>query len=142
MNLKLAPGLLEKVVEHAKTCHPQEGCGLIVGPSRGSLPQREVLGSRFVPMHNALASATAFEMDPGQLVSTLREMRNAGEELVAIYHSHPHGPAYPSQTDIERAYYPEAAHLIVSLAEPERPRTAAFRIFEGEVIEIPVHVIV
>lgn len=93
-------------------------------------------------MRNTLASSTAYEMDPGQLVNSLRELRHTGEELVAIYHSHPHGPAHPSQTDIERAYYPEAAYLIVSLAEPERPRTAAFRIFEGEAMEIEVHVIV
>jgi proteasome lid subunit RPN8/RPN11 len=93
-------------------------------------------------MRNTLASSIAYEMDPGELVTALRELRNTGEELVAIYHSHPHGPAHPSQTDIKRAYYPEAAHLIVSLAEPERPRTAAFRILDGQATEIEVHVIV
>ena len=93
-------------------------------------------------MQNTLASSTAYEMDPGQLVNALRELRHTGEELVAIYHSHPHGPAHPSRADIERAYYPEAAYLIVSLAEPERPRITAFRIFEGEAGEIEVHVIV
>jgi len=92
-------------------------------------------------MDNATASSTDYEMDPAQLIGVLRDLRTSGEDLLAIYHSHPFGPAKPSKRDIERAYYPEAAHLIVSLAEPERPRAAAFRIIDGEVYEIEIHVI-
>ena len=133
MNLVLAPGLLDRVIEHAKANYPQEACGLLVG--HGS-------ADRFIPMENALASSTAYEMAPAQLISTFRDLRRGDEELVAIYHSHPRGPARPSKSDIDRAYYPEAAHLIVSLADPERPRAAAFRIVNGEVLEIEVHAIV
>ena len=97
---------------------------------------------RFIPVENAKASSSEYEMDPAELIRVWRELRKIGEQLVAIYHSHPSGPAELSKRDIEHAYYPEAAHLIVSLAEPERPRTAAFRIIEGEVLEIEVHVIV
>jgi proteasome lid subunit RPN8/RPN11 len=132
MNLSLGPGLLEEIVEHAKKCRPHEGCGLLVGRAGAS---------RFIPMENVRASSTKYEMDPGQLIVVLRDLRETGEELVAIYHSHPSGPARPSKSDIERAYYPEAAHLIVSLAAPEPPRTAAFRIIEGEAFEIEIHVI-
>ena len=128
-DLILAPGVLEDAVKHAKECYPNEGCGLIAG-------------SRFIPMDNVRASATEYEMDPAQLIHTLRELRNTGEQLVAIVHSHPFGPARPSKSDIERAYYPEAAHLIVSLAELERPRTAAFRIVEDEALEVELRVIV
>jgi proteasome lid subunit RPN8/RPN11 len=134
MSLTLAPGILDEVLRHAKTCYPREGCGLIVG-MRGS-------GTRFIPISNVAASAAEFEMDPGELIRTLSDLRNAGEELVAIYHSHPHGPRSLSSVDIERAYYPEVAHLIVSLAEPDRPRVAAFRIIDGEALEIELHAIV
>ena len=122
----------EQVIEHAKTCHPQEGCGLLVGSQ---------LATRFIPMDNARASSTDYEMEPAQLIAVLRDLRTSGEALLAIYHSHPFGPAKPSESDIERAYYPEAAHLIVSLVEPERPRTAAFRIIDGKVYEIEIHVV-
>src|SRR5439155_10502153 len=107
MNLSLAPGLLEKVIEHAKKCYPLEGCGLIVGlrPSPAGL--------RFIPMQNVKASTSEYELDPAELIRVLRDLRNRGEKLVAIYHSHPSGPAEPSKRDIERASYPEAAHLIV-----------------------------
>ncbi len=93
-------------------------------------------------MENVAGSETAYEMAPAQLIGALRGLRDAGEELVAIYHSHPQGPARPSRIDIERAYYPNAAYVIVSLAEPERPLAAAFRIIDGEALEIEVHVIV
>ena len=133
MSLLIAPGLLEQVIEHAKSSYPQEACGLLVG--RGS-------ANRFISMVNVLASSSAYEMDPASLINVFRDLRNTGEELLAIYHSHPHGPARPSKSDIERAYYPEAAHLIVSLADPERPQAGAFRILDGEVLEIEVHAIV
>ena len=133
MDLRLAADILEEVTEHAKSVYPKEGCGLLAGRQTAE---------RFIPMMNAASRLTEYEMDAAELIATLRGLRRTGEHLVAIYHSHPNGPAEPSQTDIERAYYPEAAHLIVSLAEPERPRAAAFRIIDGEVIPIELHVIV
>jgi proteasome lid subunit RPN8/RPN11 len=35
-------------------------------------------------------------------------------DLVGIYHSHPHGPDTPSDTDMHEAYYPDAFYLIWS----------------------------
>ena len=134
MNLTLAPGILEDVIEHAKSAYPSEGCGLLVGRQAAD---------RFIPMTNVSpAAATQYEIDPAELIHVLRELRNGGTQLIAVYHSHPHGPAEPSRTDIDRAYYPEAAHLIVSLAELERPRAAAFRIIGEEALPLEVHVIV
>lgn len=129
MNLILGPGILEEIISHAKQCYPKEGCGLVIG-------------TRFVPMRNTADSTTEFEMDPQELINVLRDARNRGDQLTAIYHSHPNGPAKPSHRDIDQAYYPEAAQLIVSLAEPERPQTAAFRIVDGRVMEVEVHAIV
>jgi len=83
-----------------------------------------------------------YEMDPAELIHVLRELRDSGERLVAIYHSHPHGPAELSRRDIEQAYYPEAAQLLVSLADMERPQVAAFRIIDGLPLPIELHVIV
>ena len=136
MDLVVLPEILDEVVNHAKAAYPREGCGLIAGT------KPSLVGSRFIPMTNNAESASEFEMDPAELINTLRDLRNAGEELVAIYHSHPRGPARPSKTDVQHAYYPEAAHLIVSLAEPERPLAAAFHIIDGEVLDVEVHAIV
>ena len=129
MDLTIDSRILEEVVEHAKAAYPKEACGLIAA-------------GRFIAIRNIAQSASEFEMDPAELIKVFRELRTAGEELVAIYHSHPHGPLRPSDTDIERAYYPETAHLIVSLADPKHPRTAAFRIANGEALEIELRAIV
>ena len=134
MSLQLAPGILEQIVEHARSSWPLECCGLIAG-AHG-------VGARAIPIVNALASSVAYEMDPGELIAAMRSLRQSGEELAAIYHSHPNGPAKPSRSDIERAYYPEAAYLIVSLADLKKPVTRAFRIVDGQAMEIEVHAIV
>ncbi len=129
MNITVEARILGEVIEHAKAAYPKEGCGLIAP-------------GRFIPIPNIAQSPCEFEMDPRELIKAFRELRTAGEELAAIYHSHPQGPLRPSPTDIERACYPDTAHLIVSLADPKHPRTAAFRIANGEALEIELHVIV
>jgi proteasome lid subunit RPN8/RPN11 len=48
------------------------------------------------------------------LFRLMREIRAAGEEFVGIYHSHPAGENRPSARDLELAYYPEVAYVIVS----------------------------
>jgi proteasome lid subunit RPN8/RPN11 len=59
-------------------------------------------------------------------------MRERGEQLLGIYHSHPRSadPA-PSDTDVRLAYYPSAAYFIIGLAGPQ-PVIRAFRISERE----------
>ena len=47
---------------------------------------------------------------------------------------------YPSQTDINLAFYPEALYVIVGVAE-EEPDVRAFRIVDGEVSEQALEVI-
>src|SRR5437870_10397240 len=60
-------------------------------------------------------------------------MRDRGEELIAIYHSHPRAKnPEPSETDVRLAYYPSAVYFIVGLGG-EEPCLHAFRISEREV---------
>jgi len=63
---------------------------------------------------------------------TQREMRARGEELLAIYHSHPRASdPLPSETDVRLAYYPAAIYLIIGLGSAT-PVMRAFRISERE----------
>jgi proteasome lid subunit RPN8/RPN11 len=133
MNLTINPGILDAVVQHAQAAYPNEGCGLLVGRSSAE---------RFIAITNISASPTEYDMDPAELIRVLRELRGTGERLFAIYHSHPQGPAELSRKDIERAYYPEAAQVVVSLSDQGHPQTAAFRIIDGAAIPIELHVIV
>ena len=63
----------------------------------------------------------------------MREIEDAGEELAAIYHSHTKSAAYPSQTDVNLAGWPDAVYVIVSLEEPESPDVRGFWIRDGEI---------
>ena len=86
---------------------------------------------------NAFASPFSYRVDPGDQYRIIeKEMRERGEELVSIYHSHTKSPAYPSQTDLnEAASWPEQVYLIVSLADPEAPDVKAFWLKDGKIAE-------
>ena len=134
MNVVLSPGIFDEIIEHARRERPNEACGLLAG--------RSGIAARFIPMVNSLASPTAYEMEPGQLVAAFRTLREAGEDLIAIVHSHPNGPGHPSSRDVARAYYPEAAHIIVSFERPDNPTVRGFRVIDGEAVEIELRAIV
>ena len=127
MNLILVPGILEQMIEHATAAYPREGAA----DCCGARPGRAVYSDEKI-FHPARQNS----MEPCRLISVFLTLRGTGEQLIGIYHSHPHGPAEPSRKDIERAYYPEAAQLIVSLSDQEHPQTAAFRIIDGAAVPV------
>jgi proteasome lid subunit RPN8/RPN11 len=65
----------------------------------------------------------------------MRELDQKEWDLIGIYHSHTHTEAYPSKTDLELAFYPEALYFIVSLQKADAPVIRAFRIVDGEIGE-------
>jgi proteasome lid subunit RPN8/RPN11/molybdopterin converting factor small subunit len=121
----------EEMIDHARRDYPLECCGMVSG--------KEMTATTVYPLKNAAASATFYQIGDQDLLKVL-EIEDAGEELVAIYHSHTHSPAYPSPTDIKLATYPESAYVIVSLAERDNPSLRAFRIVDGVVSEMEVEV--
>jgi [CysO sulfur-carrier protein]-S-L-cysteine hydrolase len=116
-----------QLLAEAQAAFPLEVCGLMAG--KGGRVRR------LYPVDNVLQSPSAFLMDARQQVEAMLEMEAHGWELLAIYHSHPAGPAEPSATDVAQAYYPEALHLILSLEDRARPWLRAFAINEGRVEE-------
>jgi proteasome lid subunit RPN8/RPN11 len=116
---------LEEIFAYAKEVAPSECCGLIGG-------EKEHARSLY-PLRNVAVNAhLAYEAAPEDLFAAQRQMRERGEQLLAIYHSHPRSaePA-PSETDVRLAYYPQAVYFIIGLAGP-RPVMRAFRISERE----------
>ena len=92
------------------------------------------------PIDNSERSMTNYTMDPRQQYLAMREIEDEGWQLV-LYHSHTHTKAYPSQTDIRLAAYPEAIYLIATLQDRDRPEIRAFTIVDGEVAERVVRVV-
>ena len=129
--MRIPKRIYEELLDHARSEVPNECCGLIGG---GDGEARTVYRAR-----NAEASPLRYNLDPQDQFRIMSEMEERGEELSAIYHSHTASPAYPSQTDINLAAYPDALYLIVSLAEGENP-LRGYTITDGDVdeVELPV----
>ena len=116
----------DQIFASAHETNPDECCGLIGGTADGTA--KSIYSLRNV----AAAAHVSYEAAPEDLFAAQRQMRERGEELLAIYHSHPRSaePA-PSETDVRLAYYPKAVYFIVGLAGPQ-PVIRAFRISERE----------
>ena len=70
----------------------------------------------------------------------MMEIEKRGWQVAAIYHSHTRSPAYPSQTDVNLAFYPDALYMIVSLQDLEQPELRAFRIVDRQIDEVELAV--
>jgi len=91
------------------------------------------------PIHNiAVQPEQRYLFDPAQQIAAMKKMREAGEELFAIYHSHPTAPAIPSLKDLELATYPEALYLIISLSTRGVLEMRAFEIKQQVAAELAI----
>jgi proteasome lid subunit RPN8/RPN11 len=131
--LRIARDHVDAMVAHARTDHPDEACGVIVGPEGSDTP------TRFVAMTNADRSPTFFRFDPTEQLRLYQAMDDADEEIVVVYHSHTATEAYPSRTDISYASEPQAHYVLVSTADSgadEGPVSVrSYRILDGQVTE-------
>jgi proteasome lid subunit RPN8/RPN11 len=95
--------------------------------------RRRARATSLYPLRNVAANAqVAYEAAPEDLFAAQREMRERGEELLAIYHSHPRATEpQPSETDVRLAYYPKAIYFIVGLSGAQ-PVMRAFKISEAD----------
>lgn len=98
---------METMRVHVAAITPMEACGLLAGKAGKCV--------HVFMIHNEEASPTHFRMDARQQYQAFLKMERKGWTLLAIYHSHPAGPAGPSRTDLAEAMYPGVAHLIWSL---------------------------
>lgn len=110
--IELARPAHHTIVDHALDAAPAEACGILGGSF-----DREVSRVRRVePAENA-ASVPEYEyaIDPTEQLALMERLEDAGEEVVGFYHSHPDGPPGPSQTDADRATWPDRSYVIVVL---------------------------
>jgi proteasome lid subunit RPN8/RPN11 len=117
------------IIDHALREAPRECCGIIAG--------RDGVPMQLYETRNVAAGNRFYEIDPAQLIDLeFNEFPEHELELVAIYHSHPESRAYPSATDVELAFWPDAVFLICSLADRDKPEIRGFRICDGGIDEV------
>ncbi len=114
------------MIAHCQRGYPLEACGILSG-KQGRV-------EKVYPMKNADKSAVSYCMGSKELLQVTKALREEGKEMVGIFHSHVASPAYPSKTDVNLAFYPSAAYVIISLKDRKRPVASCYRIVDGEVV--------
>ena len=98
--------LYGEMLAYVRSVPSEEVCGLLGGREGNALLHFSI--------ENVLHSADAFRMHAQSQVDAVYTMEQHRLILVAIYHSHPHGPGKPSARDLAENAYPEALHIIWS----------------------------
>jgi [CysO sulfur-carrier protein]-S-L-cysteine hydrolase len=122
--VRIARQLVDEIVAHARREAPNECCGMVAAHDGQAV--------KVYPATNAAASPLRYEVEPRDQYRIETAIDDAGLELGAIYHSHTRSAPYPSQTDINLAFHPDAVYVIVGLAD-EQPEVRAYRIVDGRV---------
>jgi [CysO sulfur-carrier protein]-S-L-cysteine hydrolase len=119
--------LLDEIIKHCKEEYPNEACGILAG--------KDSILHKVYKMKNSEQSAFSYMMEPREQFIVMKEMRENGLEMTAVYHSHPYADVYPSPRDINLAFYQDSFYMIVSMIY-EEPLIKAFEIKEGMFKEV------
>jgi proteasome lid subunit RPN8/RPN11 len=129
--LQIPNNIFEQMVAQAKAEAPIEACGILAG--------KDGAVKKIYKMTNADQSSNHFMMKPEEQFKVTKDIRAAGRQMLAIYHSHPDSPARPSSEDIRLAFTPDVVYVIVSTQNTE-PAVKGFLIENGNVNEVPVRI--
>ncbi len=130
-SVRIPRTIVNQILHQAQHDPEAEVCGLISGNAQGL--------KHCYPVANVASDAhRLFEMDPKGLIDAMRAMRDNGEELKAIYHSHPEAPAQPSLADIQQHEYPEVLYLIVSLGTKGVLEMRGFRLRDRRIEDVEI----
>ena len=83
---------------------PEEACGFVVGNGYHA--------QFIIPVTNSLHDAYRFRMATEEQLSAFLLVEEKGWEILAVYHSHPHGISRPSATDYDELTFPGILYLI------------------------------
>lgn len=131
--MKITQSQIDEMVAHARDELPNECCGVVASASGTAVAVHRAV--------NAAASPLRYEIDSQDFLRIYNLIDDADLDVGAIYHSHTRSAAFPSQTDINLALWPDALYIIVSLAEADSPDVKAFSIVDRKVAEVPLEIV-
>jgi [CysO sulfur-carrier protein]-S-L-cysteine hydrolase len=109
--LAIPEEIVAAMIAHCLREKPLECCGLLGGVAP--------VVSSIHPLRNSDASPVRYTAEPRDAIDAVVWLRDRKAEILAIYHSHPHSAAIPSQTDLRENYWGDMPRIIVSLAGTE-----------------------
>lgn len=128
-SLTLSPAHWNAMRRHVTAESPLEACGLLAG--------KMGVVEAVLTVKNAAGSQVRYRMEPRAQLRALERIEADGQNLLAIFHSHPKGPAVPSPTDINEAAY-AVVHIIWARVG-RRWNARGFWIEEGHAAEVPLN---
>ena len=131
--LEIPTEIFQQMITQARELAPIEACGILAG--------RNSIVEKYYKMTNVDNSRTHFMMEPKEQFATVKDIRSAGLEMLAIYHSHPETPARPSAEDIKLALTPNVIYVIVSLQNANGSAIKGFHISGNNITEVPIRIL-
>ncbi len=125
--LSIPEQIFDEMIVHCRAGYPNEMCGILAGNGNRV--------SKLYKIANADSSPVSYLMDSREQFRVMKDIRESGLSLLAIFHSHPASAAYPSGKDVSLASYEDCAYVIVGLTQ-EEPVVRAFLIKGGEIGEV------
>jgi proteasome lid subunit RPN8/RPN11 len=97
---------LEELEDHTKKERPNEACGILAG--------RESKVQRVYRCRNVSENPSSrYVIAPEQLIEVFNDVVDRGFEILGFYHSHPAGPAGPSNVDHATATWHGHSYVIL-----------------------------
>ncbi|MFC5278559.1 desampylase [Halorubrum rubrum] len=122
--IEFTRGAYDAVVDHAVRGDDAEVCGVLAGKRVGEretdrerdADHERSLVTEVRPAENvAETPETRYRIDPEEAVAIVESLESDGREVVGFYHSHPAGPARPSETDVARATWVGYSYAVCAL---------------------------
>ncbi|MCX7913952.1 MAG: M67 family metallopeptidase [Thermodesulfovibrionales bacterium] len=115
-----------EMLNYCQEKYPLEACGILAGRAN------EVFA--IYKMTNVEESSVKYRMDAKEQFQVMKDIREKSLSLVAIFHSHPVAPPYPSSTDLSLAFYEDSFYIIISFTD-NKITTKAFKIIMQKDVE-------
>ncbi len=131
--MRIPQEIFQRLIDHARRESPLECCGILGG--KGETVQKAF------EIQNTERSPIRYLMSPQEQLKVFEELEKESIEMIAIYHSHPDSMAFPSETDVKMAFYPEVVSIIISLKDEKNPAVKAFLISSEAISPQPIEVI-
>ncbi|WP_281657923.1 M67 family metallopeptidase [Halobacillus sp. Cin3] len=123
--------LYQQMVDHGYTCLPNEACGLISG--------HDEKVEQIWPLVNDRPSPHRFFVSKTIVSSTLDAIEQSGQQVLAVYHTHPGTAPVPSSYDLQ-SHQDSTVKMVIISYKFHSPRSACYSILDGRYVKHPFHI--
>ena len=111
--LLVTEGFLNEMLNHAIEELPNECCGVLGGRFESRETEKIGVVSTVYKLENSLKSEIEFLSSAESMFKVVKEIRQKGEEMLVVYHSHPVSFPKMSKKDLDMIDGTNLLHLIV-----------------------------